>query len=368
MSAGFKRDGTRRELSGTAYSMGEAEKLRVKLAIEAGYANAGDDMTLDTYFSDYFIPGRIKRGLAQATINRYTQVYDKHISPKFGLRGMNSIKHAEIQRLVDSKTHATAKQIVSTLRAVLRSAWDDGLVDEEPMRHRMRYPKNRRKQLPVWTVRDVCAALPVMRGSSIEALWLCMLGGGLRRQEAYALFGRDLKFAAVDSIHGGKVYTCYATVDDAVTVADGRKCVKTDFSERIAAIPEPFASRLLELDIAPDAPICAISLDRVRKQWHSMWEAPPTREDGTPWRFADESVKRGAMLEVGVPYVTLPRMRATHETLLQSAGVSDTLNARIHGRSDVSGVGYTNYLNPHTEAFTIASDALSALIAKASNS
>ena len=44
---------------------------------------------------------------------------------------------------------------------------------------------------------------------------------------------------------------------------------------------------------------------------------------------------------VGLPYVPLNRMRATHETYMQEAGVLDSVNAAAHGHSER--VSYTNY-------------------------
>lgn len=54
---------------------------------------------------------------------------------------------------------------------------------------------------------------------------------------------------------------------------------------------------------------------------------------------------KGCMLAAKIPYIPLSRMRATHETLMQSVGVSDSLNSRLHGRSTIA-VGYSNYLEP----------------------
>lgn len=47
----------------------------------------------------------------------------------------------------------------------------------------------------------------------------------------------------------------------------------------------------------------------------------------------------------GMPYTRMKDMRSVHETTLQDAGVLDTLNARIHGRTNVQ-TGYTHYLKP----------------------
>lgn len=59
-----------------------------------------------------------------------------------------------------------------------------------------------------------------------------------------------------------------------------------------------------------------------------------------------------------MPYIPMSRLRATHETLLQASGVEDTLNARIHGRSSASDVGYTHYLVPQEEGKAKAATAL----------
>jgi len=60
-------------------------------------------------------------------------------------------------------------------------------------------------------------------------------------------------------------------------------------------------------------------------------------------------VYHGVMLqEPQVPFIHLKQMRATHETMMQAAGVSDSLNAATHGHS--TRVAYSNYLMPDTAA------------------
>lgn len=50
--------------------------------------------------------------------------------------------------------------------------------------------------------------------------------------------------------------------------------------------------------------------------------------------------------EPAIPFIHLKQMRATHATMMQAAGVSDSLNAAAHGHS--VRVAYTNYLMPDT--------------------
>ncbi len=277
--------------------------------------------------------------LTKATMNRYATEWKLRIGPMFGERPMASIRHPEVQAAINCMTYHTARQFVATLRAILRSAWDDGYLSDEPMRHRLRYPRKRTRQRGVWDAATVARAMPVMEGTPIEALWLLMVGMGLRREEAYALHGRDLKFSHVAGMDGSETCVCSAEIREAVTIEDGRKPTKTDFSERVAVMADPFASRLEALGIGDDEPVCPVTLSHVGKVWDRLWEPRRVSTDGNGKYY------RGRMLEAGIPKVQMSRMRATHETIMQQQGIADTLNARIHGRSDVS-VGYTNYLNP----------------------
>lgn len=367
VSNGYRRNGKRNMLTGTADTLSEAKQLRLRFMVQAGkYANAGDDMTLDEYYYVFFVPGR-KDKLTRATMQDYQAHYEKHIAPVFGFRKMASIKSIEIQQLVNSKSRATASHIVKTLRAILRDAWLNEFLDIEPMRKPIDLPAQN-EQRGVWTAEQVAQAMEILKDTRIEALWLLMVGAGLRREEAYALFWRDLNFERVTTITGQDAMHCTATIDDAVTIADGRKDVKTAFSRRYAVVAEPFASRLYELRKAPDAPICNMPLKRIGKVWRAMWKEPPKRVDGEYFEYKDNKYMQGRMFRTDIPYIQLSRMRATHETLMQAAGISDTLNARMHGRSESSKIGYRHYLNPDVSTFKAASQALEDVMKQAKSS
>lgn len=312
------------------------------------------------------MPGR-KGKLTKATMDGYKTHYRVHISPVLGYRDMATIRHAEIQALVNGKTRSTAEHIVKTLRAIMRDAWLNEFLDVEPMRRPVELPPQN-EQRGVWSAEQVARAMDAIKGTPLETLWLLMVGAGLRREEAYALYWRDITFEKVTTIAGDAAYHCTAVIDDAVTLADGRKDVKTAFSRRVAVVSEPFASRLHALKEAQDEPICKLSLSRVSRAWRAMWEEPPKRKDGTPYQFNDPKYYKGRMLAAGLPYIQMSRMRATHETIMQAVGISDTLNARLHGRSDASKVGYRHYLAPDVDAFGAAASAMGDAVKRAKSS
>lgn len=56
-----------------------------------------------------------------------------------------------------------------------------------------------------------------------------------------------------------------------------------------------------------------------------------------------------------MPYSRLKDMRSAHETIVQDAGTLDTVNARLHGRSNVQ-TGYRHYLRPSAALDRAASE------------
>lgn len=363
VSVGYTSDGRQRVKSATVDTEREADLKISELVLAMGRdPNLGNEVTLSSYFDTRFLPDR-EGYLAKKTCMEYRKTFDRHIRPVFGESYMSEIGHVAIQAWVAPMTHSTAQHCVATLRAVLRAAWDDGLLADEPMRHRVRMPKaGKTGRLPVWSAADVAAAMPAMEGHPLEALWLLMVGGGLRREEAYALFWRDLAFSDVLRLDGTQSLICRVTVDDAVTVEDGRKPTKTGFSERVVSVAEPFSTRLSEIAADADAPVCAVSLSNINRSWGALWQPRAVSTDGNGRYF------RGRMLgpdgEPLVPRIPLSRMRATHETLMQGAGVTDSVNAAYHGHTNLQ-TDYRHYLVPNDGSIDGAADAAAARVREA---
>ena len=165
-----------------------------------------------------------------------------------------------------------------------------------------------------------------LHGDKIEPLWLVLVGGGLRVKEVLVLWWDDIKFSPITHIDGTEDLIAHASITKAWTEKDGLKATMNAFSTRIVPIPDPFASKLYEQAvIGPRTPVWPIYPGRSRKWWRNLFEK-------------DKPL-------YGMPYTRMKDMRSVHETMLQDAGVLDTLNARIHGRTNVQ-TGYTHYLKP----------------------
>ena len=297
-------------------------------------------MTLDGWWQEY--QGGKGRRLANATLSRYEHSMRKHVLPMLGGIPLDELRHVDVQRmLLDCPTKGTAVQAKRALSAVLGQAVAEGVLERNPVQGRLEYPDGTGRMIvapdedpfsvladsaTVWDARTVLRAMPRLRGSLLEPCWLCMVGAGLRREEALALRWRDVR--RKDGVPELAVWRARTTLD-------GIKCTKTPHSARIAQVAEPMGSRLMELEGDADALVCDASAQNVSKRWANLWRP---RARGCP-----RSAMRGVMLdEPAVPYLPLTRMRATHESLMQQAGVLDSVNAAAHGHSRE--VAYRHYL------------------------
>lgn len=353
---GRDETGRRRVARGTYDTRAEAEAARARLVAQMGASpRMGGRTTLAEYWAKRFEPSRAVY-LTNATMTQYRGYWRRYVAPRLGDLPLCELRYSDVQTAMTGMTRSCAQHFAATVRAIVSAAWEDDLIDSNPLLGRsFRFPGPAPSPLPVWGAEEVAAALPRLRGTPLYRLWLVMVGGGLRREEACALAERDLSYERVTRLVGGAGVECVVvrvSVTEALTVQDGRKAPKNPRSVRVVEIAEPFSSELLGTrPDDPDAPLCPIAVSGVSRAWKRLWE-PSGFGPGADPRFY-----RGRMVGSGVPFVTLSRMRATHETLMQSVGVADTLNAAIHGRTNVQ-TGYRHYLAPRSDAQVAAAQAV----------
>lgn len=345
--SGYRRDGGRRTLTAVAASEEEAERVALELAAELGrHPDLGHGLTLARWWDAYTV-GKGSR-IARSTYKRYAGDMRRTWLPALGDRDISLIARADVQAtLLSMPSRQSAHHAMRTLSAVLTQAVRDGYLSANPIR-------SGGFEMPgdvgaadvsgvdweadpfaaiegtsnVWDARTVLAAMPLLRGSNVEPIWLAMVGAGLRREEALALEWRDVRRVPID----GRMVTQIA-VWRALTADDGMKRTKTERSRRIAAVVEPFGERLWELRRGPNDRVSLLTASNIQHRWKALFE-PVTSKHARK-----EGLGKGRL--AGFPYVTLARMRATHETYMQQAGVLDSVNAAAHGHSER--VSYRHY-------------------------
>ena len=343
---GVRYDGSARRLIAYAKDEEEAERKALELAAELGRRpDLGKGLTLKRWWQAYSA-GKGTR-VTKATYKRYEGDMRRVWLPVLGNHDISLISRADVQSvLLSLPTRSQAQHAQRALSAVLSQAVRDGYLTENPIRSgSFEMPGDVgtegdedfdwedpfmmiEKTSDVWDARTVLAAMPLLEGTSIESVWLVMVGAGLRREEALALTWRDVRQIEID----GRKVTQIA-VYKAYTTDDGMKRTKTARSVRIAAVVEPFGSRLMELAGNPDDFVSQLTASNISNRWKVLFEPVTSKHAKTMGRH------KGKL--AGFPFVPLNRMRATHETYMQQAGVLDSVNAAAHGHAEK--VSYRHY-------------------------
>lgn len=363
VSSGTKADGTRRDRSRTIEGTeSDARDAARELAREMGKRpGLARGTTLGTVWEEYQ-KDKGKR-LAKKTIKGYTWYMEHVWIPTLGGKDVTLICRQDVQEVMLSCNRDKASRAKRILSSVLTWAVSSGALDENIIRQGgFELPGDTGSTYEdesvwdddpfatiegtrdVWDARTVMRAIPLMRGLPLEPAWLAALGAGLRVEEAMAIRKMDVRRVEI----GGSTVTQLA-VHHARTDLGERKRPKTGRSTRIVAVMEPFGERLWELACAiPDRAdlLCPVSAGRQNRRWRGYFERPldPNSDDPDERSRAkhvpkSDSTHKGRLC--GLPYIPLSRMRATHETLMQEAGVLDSINAAAHGHSEQ--VSYTNY-------------------------
>ena len=333
VAKGYRADGQpRREYRYVEGTESEADEERIRLAAEMGRsATLGERSTLADYWPA-FVTKLSAKGASNATIDDYEKEWRLRVRPQFGHLRWSQLSFRDVQRWVLTLTHSQAEHAVRFLRRYINSAIDDELCERNPLDHRrMDYPIERVDPLapppPTWLDIHVAEALRRVRGERIEPLFLALLGGGLRPEEGLPLWWEDLSFTPVTLMDGSDGLMCHASVYKSWTQKDGLHGTKNQFSTRMVPIPEPFSSRLAELAVeGPRVPLWPLSPGNVRREWVRLW--------------------RPGEAFSGLPRVKMKDLRSIHETMMQDSGALDTVNARLHGRTNVQ-TGYRHYLRPN---------------------
>lgn len=350
VSHGYRLDGNQRRISGIASSEEEADRLALELAAQLGKRpDLGKGLTLRRWWAAY----SVTRGsrLVKATFNRYKSDFDNVWLPKLGGCDITLITRKEVQDvLLTLPSRSAASHAKSSLSAVLTQAVRDGHLAENPIRAGgFELPGDVgvmedsfdwddpfaaiENSQDVWDARTVLRAMEIIYGTPIETCWLAMVGAGLRREEALALTWRDVRRVEIDGVEVTQI-----AVYKAMTAADGLKQTKTRRSVRIVAVVEPFGTRLWELRGEPEERVSVYTASNIGRRWANMWVPCPSKHARVKDRVKGIMVDG---IEPPIPFVRLNRMRATHETYMQQAGVIDSINAAAHGHSVK--VSYAHY-------------------------
>ena len=339
VSRGYTMEGKQRTIREVCETEAEAEARRYELAMQMQRdCNLSAGITLRRVWQLYKAD-RYER-LAGTTRDAYSWQMDAVILPVLGDLDITRITHKDIQALLSAQSRGVAQKARTTLSSVLSWAVKRGVLAENVMR-KANFELPRVEQpsgfdvdpfaaiegaRDVWSIQTVLECLQRIEGLPLEPAWLACVGAGLRVEEALALRKVDVRRVKI----GNRLVTQVA-VHAATTKVEASKVTKTANSVRIVSLLEPFGARYWELVQACESDteaVCKVSAANQNKRWRSYFAEPRSYHK----RMAESRKVLGRLH--GLPYIPLSRMRATHETMMQEAGVLDSLNAAMHGHSE----------------------------------
>ena len=367
ITCGVRADGRPRTLMKTHDTEAEAEAWIVAKSVELSTCpDLGAGITLRAVWEAF----RLDREgvLANKTMAFYAwymdggkrrgKVASNHVTwlDVLGDADVSTITPAMVQRHISTMSHAKAQHAKASISSVLSWAVRAGMLRSNPLvGHRFEYAAKVERDdfdvdpfaaiegvRDVWEPRECLECFELIRGLPLEPAWLACVGAGLRVEEALALRGMDVRRAEA----GTRVLTQLA-VHAARTDMDERKATKTRQSVRVVSMMEPFGERYWDLaqNVGRDELVCAVSASNQNKRWRGYFAEPSTSKHAP----RKEGCNNLGKLH-GLRYIPLSKMRNTHVTLLQMAGVPDSLNALVHGHSEQ--VERRHYMRPDTAAVT----------------
>lgn len=327
---GTNADGSPREWFERFHgTQAEADARCAVIAMEMGREpRLGDSMTLSTYYHAVFRGSESVRGTVRSAGT--LKWYDGAMRPVLGAIGdrpLASLTHAELSATVRGcPSPANAK---TALRAVLRSAYDHGMLEEVPMTRRIPTHRERKPQVEPWSRHEVTQALERIDRPDLMAF--CVLGlSGLRMEEALGARPRDLRETTTYD---------YATGESVDTMTVTVAWTYTDKGGWAEATKNPQSRRVV--------PVFYEGRDELRGYVASL-------PHGEGWADGRLVPQRGDALyrkwkrmcaRCGLRFIPPSMLRHTSDTLMLSSGVDPELNAKMHGRTDPA-TAYLHYYRP----------------------
>ena len=330
-----KKDGSRCRPSKTVRGpRSKAEAELAKLVLE----NGGDvevEMTVSEYWDTFYRPSISQ--LAPSTVSGYEHQYDKYVKPLFGDMDLNSLKARGIEsKLATIEKPGAQRGAYKLLRQIVNEAYRDEIVKDNPFFRRIKLKRMESYEPDVLLVEEVPKWLSAIKGSPWEPVLITMLFGGLRREEACALFWSDFEFG---------VDVCSVRVDKTLTEVGGKLHqgpTKTPESRRTVYFSGIAAQRLLELSgigpLVPDANGNRMAPAKISREYKKMMDGKDAK------------------------YVPMRNLRNSYATIMQGLGTSDSLISKSLGHTNLK-VDYDHYYaanaRAHMDNARVLSDAIS---------
>lgn len=254
--------------------------FEVKLAM-----NAGVDITCDQTFREYSEmwlrvykkPPKVR----ESSFITYKNNLDKHLIPFFGGMKLREIKPLHVQMFLGSLSglsKSVQTKCLQMLRAILRSAVDNGLIAKSPVSKEDRATGESPEEEQPLTNEQARELLAAVSGTRAYTFCLLALSTGMRRGEILGLMWEDVDLdAGTITVTHNKAYLANSN-DAPVTTM-----LKTDSARRTIPISGLLLSHLQDLHAVSTSPyiICMDNGESLTKaSYRALWKVVDSRTYG----------------------------------------------------------------------------------------
>lgn len=318
----------------------KAEAVLARLILDNG-GSIDAEMTVSEYWETFYRPSI--QGLSPSTVHGYEHQYEKYVEPMFGDVLLDSLTARTIEsKLATIDKPGAQRGAYKLLRQIVNEAYKDEMVESNPFHRRIRLKRMEKYEPDVLLLDDIPAWAEAVRDSRWEPVLLCMLFGGLRREEACALYWSDVSYDSG---------MCSVRVDKTLTEVKGKLHAgptKTPESKRTVFLVGYPAERLWAIE--PQGPMHPLVPDSNGKRM-------------APNKISNEY--RKLIKKSGAKYVPMRNLRNSYATIMQGLGASDSLISKSLGHTNLN-VDYAHYfaanMPAHMANARMLGDAVSSIL------
>ena len=268
----------------------------------------------------------VRARLRERSLDNAMSIWRRHVCPRWGNVPVAAVRAGDVQEWLLTLPKSPAPRCLALLRDIMREAVLLGEVPHDPLDIRFVMPDRTTKEFSHEIIHGagIEEYAAAVRDTAIEAMFLLAACAGLRVGESLGPMTGEVTRESAAGPGGAAVSLAVVPVvrqvdaGGRVVVEGGRERLKNDHSARWAVMPEPWATRLLEVQEARDRTGLAFltpgGLDRpmgsraAREEWYRLQEA------------------------AGLPRIDLRNLRPTFATQMHSSyGLRTEDIARLMG-------------------------------------
>lgn len=357
------------------YIQGKTKEDLERKVLEAKMAlGAGVDLSDNTSFREYALMwARVYKAPPKLRPNSYATLLgnlEKHVIPAFDGMNLRDVKPLHIQTFTQSigaKSTSLQQKCIQIVRAIFRSAEDNGLILKSPVRSDVKPSGTKPKEEEPLTNDQAKALLDAVRGTRAYLFCLIALTTGMRRGEILGLMWEDIDFQA-RRIHVQHNKAFIPGKSDAPVT----RLLKSSAADRRLPIPEVLLAELQEAYAATKSPYVlsmANGASLSKASFQSLW-AIVTARTQTPERPVGTALRGSntGKLQVTLDFSCHPhQLRHTYITQLfeSEMDLKQVQYLAGHSTPDMTLRVYTHYRQKtrEQETATLVSSAVSYLSA-----